>query len=248
MRQKTCKPTGACCVVSGTVNANGHLILTLANGQQVDVGNVSSTLQKLASHPPLPIPTVSAAPSALPLGNAAGLFETAATNELILEFGTDGKLRVTRRLYAARFLYTGANIAVAPNTQVSVPFNTLLHNYGNAGSLATFGFTAPFACLVHVSAYTFWAFEAWSSSGAVAASTLVAQNGATVAQIGADYAIKGGTSISGSGNEFKFAQGGVDIPCAAGDLLTIKAANGQSSGATHNVFQAEASFHVVGAI
>ena len=247
MRTKTCKPAGDCCVISGAVDANGHLILTLANGQQVDVGSVATNLQKQATHPALPIAAVAAAPGALPLANT-GLFETADTNEITLEFGTDGKLRAKRRLFAARLQYTGANIAVAPNTQVVVPFNAILHNYGNAGSLATFGFTAPFDCLVHVDAYTFWAFEAWSSSGAVAAVTIVAKNGAAVGQIGADYSIKGGTLISGSGSEFKFAQGGVDIPCAAGDVLTIKAANGQSSGATHNVFQADASFHVVGAI
>lgn len=223
-------------------------MLTLAGGQTVDVGPVAPPWQKQASHPAVPIAAVAEAAGPLPLGNAAQLFETADTNEFILEFGQDGKLRVQRRLYATRLLFTGTLGPIAPNVQTTVPFNTLLHNYGNAGSLATFGFTAPFPCLVHVAAYTFWAYEAWSLSGAVAAVTIVAKNGVNFAQVGADYAIKGGTLISGSGNEVKFAQGAVDVPCAAGDLLTIKAGNGQSSGAAHNVFQAEASFHVVGAI
>src|SRR4051812_30533462 len=41
MRNKACKPAGDCCVVAGGVDAAGHLILTLANGQTVDVGPVS---------------------------------------------------------------------------------------------------------------------------------------------------------------------------------------------------------------
>ena len=84
--------------------------------------------------------------------------------------------------------------------------------------------------------------------GGDTASTIVAKNGTNFAQIGSDYSIKGGTLISGNGNELKFAQGAVDVPCNTGDVLTLKAANGQSSGSTHNVFQAEASFHTVGAI
>ncbi len=154
---------------------------------------------------------------------------------------------------AAHMTFAGSLGPIPPNTFVLVPFNTMVHNVGGAGVIgAGAGWTAPYACIVHVDVQTFWGYEAWLQAGSpgvgagtVAASNGVFKNGVFVAQPGVDYSIKGGMAIAGSANEFKVPTGGIDVQCLAGDVLTIRAANGQSSGNSHTVLSAYASFHIV---
>jgi len=160
--------------------------------------------------------------------------------------------KIRLKTVAAHMTFAGSLGPIVANGSLLVPFNTLVHNVGGAGVIgAAAGFTAPYDCIVHVAVQTFWGFEAWlqagvpGASGAVAAINLVYKNGVVYAQSGVDYSIKGGSVIGTNNLEFKVPTGGIDVQCLAGDKLTIRAANGQSSGNAHTVISAYASFHVV---
>lgn len=178
----------------------------------------------------------------------SALVPVVADNKTVLGDGTAGN-PLRQPTIAAKMRFSGTLGPIAPNTDLQVPFTTMDYNIGGAGALgggATF--TAPFDCIVHVDALAFFNFEAWNSAGAVAGVVNLFKNGVLDTQMGVDYSIKGGNVVSGSPNEFKVPSGGIDVFCAAGDVLTIRAANGQSSGSSHTVFYAHASFHVVGAV
>ena len=150
---------------------------------------------------------------------------------------------------AAKMTFSGTLGPIVPNGNLQIPFTAMTYNIGGAGALgAGATFTAPYACIVHVDAFAYFSFEAWSSAGAVAASIGVHKNGVNETLMGADYSIKGGNPSFSSPNEFKTPHGGTDILCAAGDVLTIHVYNGQSSGSSHNIFSAYANFHIVGAV
>mgnify|MGYP003835287749 FL=1 len=145
--------------------------------------------------------------------------------------------------------FSGTLGPIVPNGNLQIPFTAMTYNIGGAGALgAGATFTAPYACIVHVDAFAYFSFEAWSSAGSVAASIGVHKNGVNETLMGADYSIKGGNPSFSSPNEFKTPHGGTDILCAAGDVLTIHVYNGQSSGSSHNIFSAYANFHIVGAV
>lgn len=150
---------------------------------------------------------------------------------------------------AAKMTFAGTLGPIVPNGNLQIPFTAMTYNIGGAGALgAGATFTAPYACIVHVDAFAFFSFEAWSSAGAVAATIVVHKNGVGDTLMAADYSIKGGNLSFSSPNEFKTPHGGTDILCAAGDVLTIHVYNGQSSGSSHNIFSAYANFHIVGAV
>ena len=178
----------------------------------------------------------------------SALLPVVADGITVLGNGTVGN-PLRQPTVAAKMRFAGTLGPIAPSTNLQVPFTSMDYNVGGAGALgAGATFTVPFDCIVHVDAFAYFSFEAWSSAGSVAASVVIHKNGVADTLVAADYSIKGGNIVSGSANEFKTPHGGTDILCNAGDVLTIHAYTGQSSGASHNVFSAYANFHIVGAV
>lgn len=90
MRQKSCKPGGDCCVTGGAVDAQGHLILTLANRQAVDVGAVAPLYAE-------------AAPCTVP-------------SKLL---GADGQQYATETLWRTRTVYGVSPLVSNPTTGIA---------------------------------------------------------------------------------------------------------------------------------
>ena len=240
--------------VSGTLTAGNILVLNLSDGSNIQV-DLSTLAQDNDTYP---VSMALGAGNVLTITLNTGATVAANLSSLVVPVVTDGATvlgdgtagnPLRQPTIAAKMRFSGTLGPIAPNTDLQVPFTTMDYNIGGAGALgggATF--TAPFDCIVHVDALAFFNFEAWNSAGAVAGVVILFKNGVQDTQMGVDYSIKGGNVVSGSPNEFKVPSGGIDVFCAAGDVLTIRAANGQSSGSSHTVFYAQASFHVVGAV
>jgi len=180
--------------------------------------------------------------------NLSALVPVVADGVTITGDGTAGN-PLKQTTIAAKMTFSGTLGPIVPNGNLQIPFTAMTYNIGGAGALgAGATFTAPYACIVHVDAFAYFSFEAWSSAGSVAASIGVHKNGVNETLMGADYSIKGGNPSFSSPSEFKTPHGGTDILCAAGDVLTIHVYNGQSSGSSHNIFSAYANFHIVGAV
>lgn len=226
--------------VAGSLTAGNILVLNLNDGSQIQV-DLSALAAVLVDGT-----TITGDGLAIPL-KAGNLIDN--NNGTYTWTDASGATFNLPKTVAAKMWFSGTLGPIAPNVSMKIPFTSMDYNIGGAGALgAAPTFTAPYNCLVHVDAFAFFSFEAWNSAGSVAASVAVFKNGLLDTLLGADYSIKGGNIVSGTPNEFKTPSGGTDVLCAAGDVLEIQASNGQSSGSSHNVFNAYANFHVVGAV